>query len=44
MQGGYFDIFEILSFARLILQLPASAQDRLHQWLDEYLHTVQQRE
>ena len=42
--GGYFEIFETLSFARFILQLPASAQERLRHWLDEHLHTVQQRE
>jgi Transposase DDE domain len=42
--GGYFEIFETLSFARFILQLPAAAQDWLRHWLDEYLHTVQQRE
>lgn len=42
--GGSFEIFETLSFARFILQLPASAQDRLRHWLDEHLHTVQQRE
>src|SRR5215510_14812086 len=42
--GGYFEIFETLSFARFILQLPASAQERLHHWLDEHLHTVQKRE
>jgi hypothetical protein len=40
--GGYFEIFETLSFARCILQLPASAQERLRHWLDEHLHTVQQ--
>jgi hypothetical protein len=42
--GGYFEIFETLSFARFILQLPASAQDRLRHWLDEHLRTVTQRE
>jgi len=42
--GGYFEIFETLSFARVILQLPLSAQERLRQWLDEHLHTVQKRE
>jgi Transposase DDE domain len=42
--GGYFEIFETLSFARFILQLPPSAQDRLRHWLDEHLHTVQKRE
>jgi Transposase DDE domain len=42
--GGYFDIFETLSFAHFILQLPALAQERLRRWLDQYLHTVQKRE
>jgi hypothetical protein len=42
--GGYFEIFETLSFARFILQLPASAQERLRHWLDVHLHTVQKRE
>jgi hypothetical protein len=42
--GGYFEIFETLSFARFILQLPASSQERLRHWLDEHLHTVQKRE
>jgi hypothetical protein len=42
--GGSFEIFETLSFARFLLQLPASAQDRLRHWLDDHLHTVQKRE
>jgi len=42
--GGYFEIFETLSFVHFILQLPAPVQDRLRHWLDEYLHTVTQRE
>jgi hypothetical protein len=42
--GGYFEIFETLSFAHFILQLPTSAQERLRQWLDQHRHTVQQRE
>jgi hypothetical protein len=42
--GGSFDIFETLSFAHFILQLPAAAQERLRRWLDEHLHTVQKRE
>jgi hypothetical protein len=42
--GGYFEIFETLSFVRFVLQLPASVQDRLRRWLDEHLHTVQRRE
>ena len=42
--GGFFEIFETLSFAHFILQLPATAQDRLRHWLNAHLHTVQQRE
>jgi hypothetical protein len=42
--GGYFEIFETLSFVRFVLQLPSSVQERLRHWLDEHLHTVQQRE
>jgi hypothetical protein len=41
---GYFDIFETLSFVRLVLQLPPLSQERLRHWLDEYLRTVTQRE
>jgi Transposase DDE domain len=42
--GGYFEIFETLSFARFILQLQASAQEQLRHWLDEHWHMVQKRE
>jgi hypothetical protein len=42
--GGYFEIFETLRFARFILQLPASAQERLRHWLDAHLYTIQKRE
>ena len=42
--GGFFEIFETLSFAHFILQLPAAAQERLRHWLDAHLHTVQKRE
>jgi Transposase DDE domain len=42
--GGYFEIFETLSFVHCVLQLPASVQDRLRHWLDEYFRTVTQRE
>ncbi|MFQ5938026.1 MAG: transposase [Acidiferrobacterales bacterium] len=42
--GGYFEIFETLSFVHFVLQQPASVQDRLRHWLDEHLHTVIQRE
>jgi len=41
---AFFEIFETLSFAYFILQLPAAAQDRLRHWLDAHLHMVQQRE
>ena len=41
--GGDVAIFETLSCARLILPLPAAAQDQLRHWLDEHLHTVTQR-
>ena len=42
--GGSFDLFETLSFARVLMQLPAAAQERLRHWLDAHLHTVQKRE
>jgi hypothetical protein len=42
--GGYFALFETLSFAYFLLQLPPAAQERLRHWLDEHLHTVQKRE
>ncbi len=42
--GGYFEIFETLSFVCFVLQLPASVQERLRHWLDAQFHTVIQRE
>ena len=42
--GSHFEIFETLHFAQFILQLPTTAQERLRHWLDQHLHTVQQRE
>lgn len=42
--GGSFEIFETLNFVRFVLQLPASVQERLRHWLDEHIHTIQQRE
>ena len=42
--GGSFEIFETRSCVHFILQLPASVQDRLRHWLNEYLHTVTPRE
>jgi hypothetical protein len=35
--GGYFEIFETLTFVRLVLGLPSPIQARLCQWLDEHL-------
>jgi hypothetical protein len=43
--GGYFEIFEPLNLAYFVLlQLLASAQERLRHWLDEHLRPVVQRE
>jgi hypothetical protein len=42
--GGYFEIFETLSFVHFVLQLPVAVQERLRHWLGEHLHTVQKRE
>jgi hypothetical protein len=42
--GGYFAIFATWRWAHFMLQLPASAQERWRQWLDEHLSTVQKRE
>jgi len=42
--GGSFEIFETLSFVHFVLQLPVSVQEQLRYWLDEHLHSVQQRE
>ncbi len=42
--GGYFEIFETLSFVRLILQLSPEVQKRLRAWLDEHLDSVKKQE
>lgn len=42
--GGYFEIFETLSFVHLVLQLSASDQQRLRMWLGEHLERINQRE
>jgi len=42
--GGYFEIFETLSFVRMVLQRSAAVQERVRHWLDEHVHTVQKRE
>lgn len=42
--GGYFEIFETLSFVRLILQLSLEVQMRLRSWLDEHLDSLKKQE
>jgi len=42
--GGYFEIFETLSFVYFVLQLPAPIQTRLRDWLTEHLNQVVKRE
>jgi len=42
--GGYFEIFETLSFIHLVLQLPPSVQDQLRIWLAEHLRLEVKRE
>jgi hypothetical protein len=42
--GGYFEIFETLSFVHLVLQLSASVQQRLRRWLGERLDRINHRE
>lgn len=42
--GGYFEIFETLTFVRLVLGLPSPIQARLCQWLDEHLKHLEKRE
>jgi hypothetical protein len=42
--GGYFDIFETLSFVQMVLQLSPSVQARLQTWLAEHLNQTQKRE
>jgi hypothetical protein len=41
---GYFEIFETLSFVRLILKLSPEVQARLRSWLDEHLDGVKKQE
>jgi hypothetical protein len=42
--GGYFEIFETLSFVHLVLGLPPPVQARLRQWLGEHLKHIEKRE
>jgi len=42
--GGYFEIFETLSFVYLVLNLSPGVQTRLRHWLEEHLPQVAKRE
>jgi hypothetical protein len=42
--GGYFEIFETLSFVQLVLQLSLPVQEHLRTWLSEHLNQIQKRE
>jgi hypothetical protein len=42
--GGYFEIFETLSFVHLVLLLSPAVQTRLRHWLEEYLPQLTKRE
>jgi hypothetical protein len=42
--GGYFDIFETLSFIQMVLHLVPSIQEKLRVWLEEHLNQIQKRE
>jgi hypothetical protein len=42
--GGYFEIFETLSFVYLVLNLSTAVQTRLRHWLEEFLPQVTKRE
>jgi hypothetical protein len=42
--GGYFEIFETLSFVHLVLGLAPPVQAQLRQWLDEHLKHIEKRE
>lgn len=42
--GGYFEIFETLSFVYLVLNLPPGIQIRLRSWMEENLLQITKRE
>lgn len=42
--GGYFEIFETLSFVHLVLALSSEVQGRLRHWLEEHLPQLAKRE
>ena len=42
--GGYFEIFETLSFIQMVLHLSPPVQERLRTWLEAHLNQIQKRE
>ena len=42
--GGYFEIFETLSFVQMVWQLSSPVQEQLRTWLSEHLNQIQKRE
>jgi hypothetical protein len=42
--GGYFEIFETLSFIQMVLHLSPPVQERLRTWLTAHLNQIQKRE
>ena len=42
--GGYFEIFETLSFVHWVLSQPPPVQSRLRQWFDEHLQHIEKQE
>jgi hypothetical protein len=42
--GGYFEIFETLTFVHVVLGLSPPVQARLRTWLDEHLQRIEKRE
>jgi len=42
--GGYFEIFETLSFIQMVLHLSPPVQERLRTWLEAHLDQIQKRE
>jgi hypothetical protein len=42
--GGYFEIFETLTFVHIVLGLSLLVQERLRQWLGEHLKHIEKRE
>jgi hypothetical protein len=42
--GGYFEIFETLSFVQMVLHLSPLVQEQLRMWLAVHLKQIQKRE